>query len=102
MTFRGHKGTDPFSTKTSRSERFAQMSQQELLIEQKKREIQAKLAQKKEPEIVKPSVPVATVTKPFVPGKRDDSSASQPNRDASRDGRDNVRDKGSRRSQWRE
>lgn len=42
------KGTiEVFQTKISRNDRFAQMSHQEKLIEQKKREIQAKLEQKK-------------------------------------------------------
>ncbi|XP_071450189.1 uncharacterized protein [Hetaerina americana] len=50
MAYRGVKGADPFSTKTSRNERFAQMSKQEQLIEQKKREIQAKLQEQKQKE----------------------------------------------------
>ncbi|XP_046400471.1 histone acetyltransferase KAT6A-like isoform X2 [Ischnura elegans] len=50
MAYRGVKGADPFSTKTSRNERFAQMSKQEQLIEQKKREIQAKLLEQKQKE----------------------------------------------------
>jgi hypothetical protein len=96
MTFRGQKGTDPFSTKTSRNERFAQMSQQELLIEQKKREIQEKLAQKKEPETVNP--PAVTSSKPLLPPavRKDDPGPSQATRDESQ--RD--RDRGNRRSHW--
>ncbi|KAG8224292.1 hypothetical protein J437_LFUL005098 [Ladona fulva] len=50
MAYRGVKGADPFSTKTSRNERFAQMSKQEQLIEQKKREIQARLQERKQKE----------------------------------------------------
>lgn len=37
---------DVFQTKTTRNDRFAQMSHQEKVIEQKKREIQARLEQK--------------------------------------------------------
>lgn len=37
---------EAFQTKITRHDRFAQMSHQEKLIEQKKREIQAKLDQK--------------------------------------------------------
>lgn len=41
------KGTiEVFQTKITRNDRFAQMSHQEKVIEQKKREIQAKLEQK--------------------------------------------------------
>ncbi|XP_063225735.1 SURP and G-patch domain-containing protein 1-like isoform X3 [Bacillus rossius redtenbacheri] len=48
MAFRGVKGgSDPFALKTSRYERFAQMSKQEQLIEQKKKEIQAKFEEQK-------------------------------------------------------
>ncbi|XP_033225087.1 formin-like protein 5 isoform X2 [Belonocnema kinseyi] len=43
MAYRGVKGSDPFVSKTSRNERFAQMSKQEQIIQQKKLEIQAKL-----------------------------------------------------------
>lgn len=35
--------TDPFQPKITRNDRFAQMSHQEKVIEQKKKEIQAKL-----------------------------------------------------------
>ena len=38
--------TDPFQPKITRNDRFAQMSHQEKVIEQKKREIQAKLEAK--------------------------------------------------------
>ncbi|GLG94889.1 Uncharacterized protein GBIM_01976 [Gryllus bimaculatus] len=48
MAYRGI--TDPFTPKTTRNERFAQMSRQEQLIEQKKREIQAKLEEQKKKE----------------------------------------------------
>lgn len=47
MAYRGIKGPDPFTSKTTRNERFAQMSKQEQLIEQKKREIQSKLEEQK-------------------------------------------------------
>lgn len=41
------KGTiEVFQTKITRNDRFAQMSHQEKVIEQKKREIQARLEQK--------------------------------------------------------
>jgi splicing factor 4 len=50
MAYRGIKGSDPFASKTTRNERFAQMSKQEQLIEQKKREIQAKLEDQKKKE----------------------------------------------------
>lgn len=40
--------TDAFQTKTTRNDRFAQMSRQEQVIEQKKREIQARLQQQKD------------------------------------------------------
>lgn len=43
MAYRGVKGSDPFVSKTSRNERFAQMSKQEQIIQQKKLEIQAKM-----------------------------------------------------------
>lgn len=39
----GGKGSDPFSQRTTRNERFAQMSRQEQLIEQKKKELLAKV-----------------------------------------------------------
>ncbi|XP_043464863.1 arginine-glutamic acid dipeptide repeats protein-like [Leptopilina heterotoma] len=47
MAYRGVKGSDPFVSKTSRNERFAQMSKQEQIIQQKKLEIQAKLEEQK-------------------------------------------------------
>ncbi|XP_047003177.1 SURP and G-patch domain-containing protein 1 isoform X1 [Schistocerca americana] len=50
MAYRGIKVPDPFTSKTTRNERFAQMSKQEQLIEQKKREIQAKLEEQKKKE----------------------------------------------------
>jgi hypothetical protein len=50
MAYRGIRGSDPFASKTTRNERFAQMSKQEQLIEQKKREIQAKLEDQKKKE----------------------------------------------------
>lgn len=50
MAYRGIRGSDPFASKTTRNERFAQMSKQEQLIEQKKREIQEKLEDQKKKE----------------------------------------------------
>ena len=50
MAYRGARWSDPFASKTTRNERFAQMSKQEQLIEQKKREIQAKLEDQKKKE----------------------------------------------------
>lgn len=47
MAYRGVKGSDPFVSKTSRNERFAQMSKQEQIIQQKKLEIQAKMQEMK-------------------------------------------------------
>ncbi|XP_011059619.1 PREDICTED: uncharacterized protein LOC105149115 isoform X3 [Acromyrmex echinatior] len=52
MAYRGVKGSDPFVSKTSRNERFAQMSKQEQIIQQKKMEIQAKLQEQKAKEAV--------------------------------------------------
>lgn len=52
MAYRGVKGSDPFVSKTSRNERFAQMSKQEQIIEQKKLEIQAKMQEQKAKEAV--------------------------------------------------
>lgn len=52
MAYRGVKGCDPFVSKTTRNERFAQMSKQEQIIKQKKREIQAKLQEQKAKEAV--------------------------------------------------
>jgi len=50
MAHRGGKGSDPFSQKRNRFDRFAQMSKQEEMIQQKKREIQAKLEAQKRKE----------------------------------------------------
>lgn len=50
MAYRGVKGSDPFVSKTSRNERFAQMSKQEQIIQQKKLEIQAKMQEQKAKE----------------------------------------------------
>jgi hypothetical protein len=50
MAYRGIRGSDPFASKTTRNERFAQMSKQEQLIEQKKRELQAKVEDQKKKE----------------------------------------------------
>lgn len=47
MAYRGLRGSDPFVSKTSRNERFAQMSKQEQIIQQKKLEIQAKMEEQK-------------------------------------------------------
>lgn len=52
MAYRGVKGSDPFVSKTSRNERFAQMSKQEQIIQQKKLEIQAKIQEQKAKEAV--------------------------------------------------
>lgn len=52
MAYRGVKGSDPFISKTSRNERFAQMSKQEQIIQQKKMEIQAKMQEQKAKEAV--------------------------------------------------
>jgi splicing factor 4 len=52
MAYRGVKGSDPFVSKTSRNERFAQMSKQEQIIQQKKLEIQAKMQEQKAKEAV--------------------------------------------------
>ncbi|XP_015437170.1 PREDICTED: formin-like protein 5 isoform X2 [Dufourea novaeangliae] len=52
MAYRGVKGSDPFVSKTSRNERFAQMSKQEQIIQQKKLEIQAKMDEQKAKEAV--------------------------------------------------
>ena len=51
MAYRGIRGSDPFASKTTRNERFAQMSKQEQLIEQKKREIQLKLEDQKKKDV---------------------------------------------------
>lgn len=47
MAYRGVKGSDPFVSKTSRNERFAQMSKQEQIIQQKKLEIEAKMLEQR-------------------------------------------------------
>ncbi|XP_020280831.1 SURP and G-patch domain-containing protein 1 isoform X2 [Pseudomyrmex gracilis] len=52
MAYRGVKGCDPFVSKTTRNERFAQMSKQEEIIKQKTQEIQAKLQEQKAKEAV--------------------------------------------------
>lgn len=44
---------DPFQPKITRNDRFAQMSHQEKVIEQKKREIQAKLEAKEKEKAAK-------------------------------------------------
>ncbi|CAG5099525.1 Similar to SUGP1: SURP and G-patch domain-containing protein 1 (Homo sapiens), partial [Cotesia congregata] len=72
MAYRGVKGSDPFVSKTSRNERFAQMSKQEQIIQQKKLEIQAKMEEMKakaavevkktSPSTSPPSAPVNKVT----------------------------------------
>ncbi|KAG8035816.1 hypothetical protein G9C98_001472 [Cotesia typhae] len=72
MAYRGVKGSDPFVSKTSRNERFAQMSKQEQIIQQKKLEIQAKMQEMKakaavevkktSPSTSPPSAPVNKVT----------------------------------------
>ncbi|KAF7993936.1 hypothetical protein HCN44_011205 [Aphidius gifuensis] len=52
MAYRGIKCSDPFVSKTSRNERFAQMSKQEQIIQQKKLEIQAKMEEIKAKQAV--------------------------------------------------
>lgn len=57
------KGTvDVFQTKTTRNDRFAQMSHQEKIIEQKKKEIQARLEQKQKGNANSTSVITASNT----------------------------------------
>lgn len=55
---------DVFQTKTTRNDRFAQMSHQEKLIEQKKREIQAKLEQKQKSSNLPPAENKASSSTP--------------------------------------
>uniref|UniRef100_T1JFT5 Uncharacterized protein n=1 Tax=Strigamia maritima TaxID=126957 RepID=T1JFT5_STRMM len=50
MAYTGQKNVQPPNSKSSRNERFAQMTKQEELIEMKKKEIQQKLAEKKKKE----------------------------------------------------
>lgn len=63
------KGTiEVFQSKITRNDRFAQMSHQEKVIEQKKKEIQARLEQKQKgqtsnPE-TKPTTTTTTISKP--------------------------------------
>lgn len=64
--------TDTFATKTTRNDRFAQMSRQEQVIEQKKREIQARLQQQKDKKDQQASN--ATKTSPGEPKKAAKSS----------------------------
>lgn len=54
---------DSFATKTTRNDRFAQMSRQEQVIEQKKREIQARLQQKEKDTTTKTSNKTTTEPK---------------------------------------
>jgi len=73
MAYRGVKGSDPFVSKTSRNERFAQMSKQEQIIQQKKMEIQAKMQEQKAKEAVEnmkksnSSASTTTISKGTVP-----------------------------------
>lgn len=57
------KNAESFGTKPSRNDRFAQMSRQEQVIEQKKREIQARLQQQQKEKPAAES-PTANNTKP--------------------------------------
>ncbi|XP_015609336.1 SURP and G-patch domain-containing protein 1 isoform X2 [Cephus cinctus] len=79
MAYRGVKGSDPFVSKTSRNERFAQMSKQEQIIQQKKLEIQAKMQEQKAKQAVdsvkksSSSASSVSVAKPNPPAfKKDD------------------------------
>ncbi|KAL0111333.1 hypothetical protein PUN28_012907 [Cardiocondyla obscurior] len=76
MAYRGVKGSDPFVSKTSRNERFAQMSKQEQIIQQKKMEIQAKMQEQKAKEAVecmkKSSSSTSTTTSSKSAPKEDD------------------------------
>ncbi|XP_012235001.1 SURP and G-patch domain-containing protein 1 isoform X2 [Linepithema humile] len=77
MAYRGVKGSDPFVSKTSRNERFAQMSKQEQIIQQKKLEIQAKLQEQKAKEAVecmKKSTSTTTTSKGNTPKEEDEKS----------------------------
>lgn len=74
MAYRGVKGSDPFVSKTSRNERFAQMSKQEQIIQQKKLEIEAKMQEQKAKQAVdnvvkKQSNTVTTNTSTVLPQK---------------------------------
>jgi hypothetical protein len=64
----GGKGSDPFSQRTTRNERFAQMSRQEQLIEQKKKELQAK-AQSATSAALKPMAAAASASASGSPNK---------------------------------
>lgn len=70
MAYRGVKGSDPFVSKTSRNERFAQMSKQEQIIQQKKLEIQAKMQESKAKQAVE------SVKKPATSSSSSSSSPS--------------------------
>ncbi|XP_015512108.1 SURP and G-patch domain-containing protein 1 isoform X1 [Neodiprion lecontei] len=82
MAYRGVKGSDPFVSKTSRNERFAQMSKQEQIIQQKKLEIQAKMQEqkanqavegvKKSASSVASSTPSSTVATAIPPKKEEE------------------------------
>jgi hypothetical protein len=79
MAYRGIRGSDPFASKTTRNERFAQMSKQEQLIEQKKREIQAKLEdqKKKETEEALKKLQGVSGTSRVGPGNRSNAQSGQ-------------------------
>ena len=66
MAYRGVKGSDPFVSKTSRNERFAQMSKQEQIIQQKKLEIQAKMQEQKAKEAVENMKKTNTLATNFI------------------------------------
>ncbi|XP_051171749.1 arginine-glutamic acid dipeptide repeats protein-like [Leptopilina boulardi] len=78
MAYRGVKGSDPFVSKTSRNERFAQMSKQEQIIQQKKLEIQAKLEEQKARQAIEnakkstSSASLATTSKTNTSNKKED------------------------------
>ena len=50
MSFKGVKGSELLFTKTNRNDRFKQMTKQEQLIEEKKRQIMEKLEDQKRKE----------------------------------------------------
>ncbi|XP_017884096.1 serine/arginine repetitive matrix protein 1-like isoform X2 [Ceratina calcarata] len=72
MAYRGVKGSDPFVSKTSRNERFAQMSKQEQIIQQKKLEIQAKKQEQRAKEAVE-SLKKTTTLAPNLIGNKTNS-----------------------------
>lgn len=73
MAYRGVKGSDPFVSKTSRNERFAQMSKQEQIIQQKKLEIQAKMQEQKAKEAVENLKKTNTIAPNLIESKTNSS-----------------------------